>query len=695
MHVNELPKRLLATLLSAVLAFSLVPSAVWAENISMGSTETLDAEAQKPEGEAPGEDSLDETPGYEEEPPVVIDEPVPEEVTPSDDVPAEPAVEPEVTPTEDSLEEIELDEEIFLDEEEPQVEALSEDEGEEIELEEEKVKNAKGTVSVEAHVQKRGWMKAVGNGKTAGTTGKALSVEALRIRLKDAGVKGDIVYRAHVQKIGWQGWKKNGQVAGTTGRSLRVEAIQAKLTGEAAQTYDLYYRVHVQSIGWLAWASANEQAGTAGFGLRVEAVQVKLVAKNATAPSDDAAQSSSSFISTLSVGYTGYVQGKGWTKTKKDGKTAGATGKALRLEGLRVALIGETNGRVSYRVSMQGSGWQDWTSDDGVAGLPDAGKRMEAVQIKLGGDASKVYNVWYRVHSQSFGWMGWTKAGASAGTTGMGLRIEAIQIRLLPKSSSAPGSTTTPFFDGSIRQGLSAASGSRSVTSFGGHRASSGAVKALNNAISGLRGRGYEVGFIMMDINTKKGVAYNCDKRLYGASSIKAPYIASAVSAHPEAIVRYEHNIRQTLTYSWDYDYKQVYYGYGKGPMRTWCTQAGVRTGIAESLPWAGYSARELAKLWGRNYLLFKAGGAGETFGKWCEHPQVSTIHNSLGGKYRTRSKAGWIVDASPYYNVSDDGGIVYANNGPYVIAIMSSVPANQNMLNTLTKAIDRAHSEI
>jgi len=52
-------------------------------------------------------------------------------------------------------------------------------------------------------------------------------------------------------------------------------------------------------------------------------------------------------------------------------------------------------------------------------------------------------------------------------------------------------------------------------------------------------------------------------------------------------------------------------------------------------------------------------------------------------------------VDASPYYNVSDDGGIVYANNGPYVIAIMSSVPANQNMLNTLTKAIDRAHSEI
>lgn len=46
-------------------------------------------------------------------------------------------------------------------------------------------------------------------------------------------------------------------------------------------------------------------------------------------------------------------------------------------------------------------------------------------------------------------------------------------------------------------------------------------------------------------------------------------------------------------------------------------------------------------------------------------------------------------------YRVSDDGGIVYANNGSYIVAIMSRVPANHDYLNGLTSAIDSAHSEM
>ena len=44
--------------------------------------------------------------------------------------------------------------------------------------------------------------------------------------------------------IGWQNWKNNGEMAGTEGKSLRLEAIKIKL--EDTEEYSVMYRVHVQ-----------------------------------------------------------------------------------------------------------------------------------------------------------------------------------------------------------------------------------------------------------------------------------------------------------------------------------------------------------------------------------------------------------------------------------------------------------------
>jgi len=85
-------------------------------------------------------------------------------------------------------------------------------------------------------VQKFGWQAAVSNGVTAGTTGKSLRVEALKITL--SGLTGyEVEYRAYVQGKGWLTWQTtaNGTeiskatVAGTTGKSLRVEAFEVKI----------------------------------------------------------------------------------------------------------------------------------------------------------------------------------------------------------------------------------------------------------------------------------------------------------------------------------------------------------------------------------------------------------------------------------------------------------------------------------
>ncbi|MDO4798385.1 MAG: hypothetical protein Q4A01_10265, partial [Coriobacteriales bacterium] len=118
-------------------------------------------------------------------------------------------------------------------------------------------------VSVTAHVQRRGTLSAVSGGAIAGTTGKSLRLESLRLAVDGASVSGGIEYRGHVQRKGWEkSWAKDGAMAGTEGKSRRLEAVQVRLWGDMAAKYDVWYRVHSQRYGWMAWAKNGESAGT-------------------------------------------------------------------------------------------------------------------------------------------------------------------------------------------------------------------------------------------------------------------------------------------------------------------------------------------------------------------------------------------------------------------------------------------------
>ena len=138
-------------------------------------------------------------------------------------------------------------------------------------------KNA--SVDYQAHVSSIGWQSWAKNGSKAGTTGRSLSMEGLKIKLSSAS--GGISYQAHVSNIGWQSQVADGALAGTTGRSLGIEAIKISLTGEVASEYDVYYRVHSANLGWLGWARNGEAAGSTGRGLAVQAIEIKLVEKGA------------------------------------------------------------------------------------------------------------------------------------------------------------------------------------------------------------------------------------------------------------------------------------------------------------------------------------------------------------------------------------------------------------------------------
>ena len=318
------------------------------------------------------------------------------------------------------------------------------------------------TVSYSTHIQSYGWNKsAAKNGAVAGTTGKAKRLEAIKISVEgneDLGIQ----YTTHCQGYGWLNWSSNGEISGTTGEEKRLEAIKIQLTGADRDKYDVYYRVHAQGYGWMNWAKNGEAAGTAGLAKRLEAIQVVVVKKGESVPdkfegvtaSEKKAYMASAAATAATVEgsdrahvqYRSHLQTYGWQNWKNDGDISGTTGKAKRLESLKLELKNKDyTGGICYNAHVQTIGWQadpnksaTWKKDGEFCGTTGNAKRLEAIQIELYGEMAEHYDIYYRVHSQTYGWMKWAKNGEMSGTTGQHKRIEGIQVVLVKKGEQAP-----------------------------------------------------------------------------------------------------------------------------------------------------------------------------------------------------------------------------------------------------------------
>ena len=282
-------------------------------------------------------------------------------------------------------------------------------------------------ITYSAHVQNIGWMGSVKNGQTAGTTGKSLRLEALKINLK-SGTKSMIQYRGHVEGIGWQSWTSSGNISGTVGKGYRMEAIQIKILSDYADKYDIYYRVHVPNFGWLGYAKNGETAGSTGFSQRIEAIQIRLITKNQSFQTNG-----SPVIAKPVLTYQAHSQNIGWMKSVSENSVAGTTGRSYRLEALKINI---GSGGVSYRAHVANVGWQGWKSTGQVMGTTGQGNAIEAVEIKLTGSLSNYYDIYYRMHVAGIGWLGWAKNGEKAGTTGGSISSEAIQIQIVLKDQA-------------------------------------------------------------------------------------------------------------------------------------------------------------------------------------------------------------------------------------------------------------------
>ncbi len=144
--------------------------------------------------------------------------------------------------------------------------------------------------------------------------------------------------------------------------------------------------------------------------------------------------------------YTTHVQTYGWqgdenntSKWFTNGRMAGTSGQAKRLEGIKISVSGNVNLGIQYTTHCQSYGWLPWSANGEMNGTEGEAKRLEAIKIQLTGADKDKYDVYYRVHAQSYGWLGWAKNGAPSGTAGYAKRLEGIQIVVLKKGASAPG----------------------------------------------------------------------------------------------------------------------------------------------------------------------------------------------------------------------------------------------------------------
>ena len=305
-------------------------------------------------------------------------------------------------------------------------------------------------VSYTTHVQNIGWQNYVSNGEMAGTSGRALRLEGIKIKLVDQPYSGNIEYKTHIQNIGWElAYKRNNDISGTVGLSYRLEAIQIRLTGEMAEHYDVYYRVHAQNFGWLGWARNGDPSGTAGYAYRLEGIEIKLVEKGTKVPgygeTEIFVDSSTGKVMPVGddklVSYTTHVQNIGWQNYVTDGQMAGTSGRALRLEGIKIKLVNQQySGNIEYKTHIQNIGWElAYKRNNDISGTVGLSYRLEAIQIRLTGEMAEHYDVYYRVHAQNFGWLGWARNGEPSGTSGYAYRLEGIEIKLVEKGTKVDG----------------------------------------------------------------------------------------------------------------------------------------------------------------------------------------------------------------------------------------------------------------
>ena len=238
-------------------------------------------------------------------------------------------------------------------------------------------------------------------------------------------------------------------------------------------------------------------------------------------------------------------------------------------------------------------------------------------------------------------------------------------------------------------------------------------LRRLQGEIQKMADDGHRVSMIAVHPASRSGAAFRPDAVMCSQSTVKAIYVGALLERFPEALAEQRERIRETIVLSSNEAYESLRDLYGPEVIRTWCRETGVAEGFADAPYPRAYSARDLLKLWTRLYCFLNGGSeAAAGVGGYFENSALSAARDRLGGRCRVHTKAGWengvgddvtdfahavipkrFTDGDPLNDecATNDSGIVYAGNGPYLFVIYSDYPCpwtGGNRLAGLTDAL-------
>ncbi|MDO9493178.1 hypothetical protein [Acetobacterium sp.] len=146
------------------------------------------------------------------------------------------------------------------------------------------------------------------------------------------------------------------------------------------------------------------------------------------------------------VHYMSHIENRGWEQDwKSNGDISGTIGESLRIESVKVGLIGEFQNIASIQTSVhvQDKGDMGPFAMGEAAGTTGLGLRIESIKLVL--ENMPGYVIKYDVQVENKGWLKdvndtatWFVGGEDAGTKGESLRLEAIKIIIVQTTDLLP-----------------------------------------------------------------------------------------------------------------------------------------------------------------------------------------------------------------------------------------------------------------
>lgn len=218
--------------------------------------------------------------------------------------------------------------------------------------------------------------------------------------------------------------------------------------------------------------------------------------------------------------------------------------------------------------------------------------------------------------------------------------------------------------------------------------------ESLAAATQNIEDGGYTVGFTLINLNTGKGIAYNLDSRVYGASSFKGPYAAflcqhlgdndasypSGSEAAGSGVSSSIYSLMQPMIlYSDNSAFSSLRNTYDSAGFAEWLNSCGVDSEIMHDTHFPRYSARESALLWLRTYQYLKTNTpTAQNLASLYEQTNVSFIRSGVsddGEVEAVLNKAGWCSGSERFTGLCDAGLIKCTDGTTYLMSTMTNSP--------------------